>query len=399
MTRSRPRTSLTLSVAAGGGAMIQTILCADADSVVRRAHAEILREAGFEVIEALEASDALSLAFEKQPALVAVAVGLPGIDGFEIAKRLKAAPRTASIPLLHTSSRSADHAESLRSGAEAFLQSPVDRPLLVAVVTALIQRTQGPSAEHRFAALIDSISDEVWLADAQGRFTLANPAALREFKIGAPTPVDVEGLARSLEVYRPDGSPRPVEEAPPLRALRGETVRNQEEIVRTPLRGELRHRQVSASPVRDAAGNVVGAVSVGRDITERKRAERAQQASEERYRTLFHTMTEGFALCEITCNEEGKPRDFRYLAVNPAFERQTGVKAEDILGRTVLELFPGTEPVWIERYGKVALTGEPARFEEWFGPLARWFEISAFRTKPGRFGGRHRPQAGGGGTA
>ena len=359
--------------------MIHTILCVDAGSAARRAHNEILRGAGFEILEAIAASDALKTALERQPALVVVALGSPAIDGFEVARRLKADPRTAFIPVLHISGQSGDYAESLLSGAEAYLQSPLEEPRLIAVATALIERVQGPSAERRFSALIDSIPDEVWLADAQGRFTLANPAALREFKIGTPTPGNVEELAASLEVFRPDGSPRPLEEAPPLRALRGETVRNQEEIVRTPVHGELRHRQVSASPVRDGAGNVVGSVSVVRDITERKQAE-------ERYKTLFDTMTEGFALCEILSDEAGKPCDFRYLAVNPAFERQTGIKSGDILGKTVMQLFPATEPALMERFCRVALTGEPARFEEWFGPLGRWFELSAFRTGPGRFG-------------
>ncbi len=125
----------------------------------------------------------------------------------------------------------------------------------------------------RLSALVDSITDEVWFADAQGRFTLVNPAALREFGIDTNDPVAVEALAESLEVRRPDGSLRPVEEAPPLLALAGEVVRNQEEIVRTPLRNELRYRQVSAAPVRDAAGNVIGSVSVVRDVTELKQAE------------------------------------------------------------------------------------------------------------------------------
>ena len=97
-------------------------------------------------------------------------------------------------------------------------------------------------------------------------------------------------------------------------------------------------------------------------------------------------MTEGFALCEVVCDEAGKPRDYRHLAANSAYERHTGVKAEDLLGRTLLEVFPAAEPVWIERYGEVAQTGEPARFEEWFGPLGRWLEVSAFQTEPGRFG-------------
>jgi PAS domain S-box-containing protein len=123
----------------------------------------------------------------------------------------------------------------------------------------------------------------------------------------------------------------------------------------------------------------------GRDITERKRAEEALRASELRYRTLFEMMTEGFSIGEIICDAAGKPCDLRYLSVNPAFERQTGLKAADILGRTTLELFPDAEPVWFERFGRVALAGESAHFEAWFGPLGRCYEVSAYRTEPGRF--------------
>ncbi|GEM_PF-1484416 len=127
----------------------------------------------------------------------------------------------------------------------------------------------------RLAALIDGITDEVWFADTHKIFTLANPSALREFGLDrdAAIAVEVEKLAQSLEVLRPDGSPRPVEEAPPLRALAGEVIRNEEEIVRTPATGELRYRQVSSTPVKDPEGHVIGSVSVVRDITDHKREE------------------------------------------------------------------------------------------------------------------------------
>jgi PAS domain S-box-containing protein len=128
--------------------------------------------------------------------------------------------------------------------------------------------------KDRLSSLLNSITDEVWFADTEKKFTLANPSAVAEFKLDlSGLKVDVENLAATSEVCRPDGSPRPIEEAPPLRALRGEIVKNQEEIIRTPRKGELRFRQVSASPVRDVKGVIIGSVSVVRDITEQKKAQ------------------------------------------------------------------------------------------------------------------------------
>ena len=138
--------------------------------------------------------------------------------------------------------------------------------------------------KDRLSALVNSISDEIWFADAEEKITLVNPAVIQEFDPNVGEERDVEKIAARYEVYRGDGTPRPVDEAPPLRALRGEVVKDQEEIVRTPVTGELRHRQVNAAPVRDARGAIIGSVSVVRDITERKRAEEALRENEDRLR-------------------------------------------------------------------------------------------------------------------
>lgn len=129
---------------------------------------------------------------------------------------------------------------------------------------------------------------------------------------------------------------------------------------------------------RDARGKVRSVLSIRRDIT-------AHRLAEENYRTLFREMLDGFALHEILFDARGKPADYRFLAVNPAFERQTGLKAEELLGRTVLEVLPGTERHWIETYGKVALTGEPVFFENYHAGMKKHFEVTAFRPAPNQF--------------
>jgi len=114
-------------------------------------------------------------------------------------------------------------------------------------------------------------------------------------------------------------------------------------------------------------------------------AEKLRAEAQETYRLLFESMLDGFALHEIICDADGKPADYRFIAVNPAFERMTGMRAADVVGRTVKEIMPETEPMWIDHYGRVAVTGDPVQFEEFSGVLARHFKVSAFCPQPGRF--------------
>jgi PAS domain S-box-containing protein len=120
-------------------------------------------------------------------------------------------------------------------------------------------------------------------------------------------------------------------------------------------------------------------------ITEHKRAAEALAKSEQKYRTLFSEIREGFGLHEMICDDQGRPLDYRFLDINPAFEKLTGLKAADILGKTILQVLPQTETLWIERYGKVAATGEPASFESYSGELNRTYQISAFCPQKGQF--------------
>ncbi len=131
---------------------------------------------------------------------------------------------------------------------------------------------------------------------------------------------------------------------------------------------------MTATPL---SGETGGAVVSHTDITERKQAEMALSKSEGKYRALFESIDQGFCTIEVLFDENEAPIDYRFLVINPAFERQTGI--ENALGRRMREIAPLHEEFWFETYGRVALTGEPTRFESAAEQLHRIYDVYAWQ--------------------
>ena len=141
--------------------------------------------------------------------------------------------------------------------------------------------------------------------------------------------------------------------------------------------GSLLSATSSVNALRGPGGQFEGLVAIVLDTTESKRVQEQLRASEERYRTLFESVDQGFCIFEMIFDAAGRPVDYRFLEMNPMFEQHTGL--EDAVGRTAREMLPGLDAFWFETYGRVALTGEPARFENEAPAMARWFDVYATR--------------------
>jgi PAS domain S-box-containing protein len=137
--------------------------------------------------------------------------------------------------------------------------------------------------------------------------------------------------------------------------------------------------------ILDRDGGISQILCIGMDITDRKKIDRALRESEEKYRSLYSSMSEGVALHEINYDEEGRASDYTILDVNPSYESITGIKKETAVGKQASKLYGTGEPPYMDIYAKVAATGRPTSFETYFPPMEKYFGISVFSPGPGKF--------------
>ena len=100
------------------------------------------------------------------------------------------------------------------------------------------------------------------------------------------------------------------------------------------------------------------------------------KTSEEKYHKLFDSIDEAFCIVEMVFDADYKPLDYRFLEINAAFERQTGL--HDAKGKLMRTLAPDHEELWFEIYGRIALTGQPLRFSSEAKALNRYYDVFAF---------------------
>jgi PAS domain S-box-containing protein len=185
--------------------------------------------------------------------------------------------------------------------------------------------------------------------------------------------------------FHADGiTPATADELPLTRAImNGEVVKNEEWIVKRK-NGDMVPILCNAAPVLDKKGNILGGVLGWQDIAERRRALKALEESEEKFRSLFENITEGVAIHEVVY-KKGKPADYKILDINPAFTEHTGISKLDAKGAFASKLYNAVIPPYLDEFSEVAVTGKPLRFDTFYPPMNRHFIISVISPKKNQF--------------
>ncbi len=256
--------------------------------------------------------------------------------------------------------------------------------------TEIAERKLAESGLERRTVLLDTLLDNlpvgVFMVEVpSGKPLAANSRAKELLGRGILPETDRSNLQEVYAAYRcGDNRPYPSEEMPITRGMHGERSHVDDMVVIRP-DGSNVLLDIQGTPVLNKEGQPWASLVVFSDITRRKQSEAALQESEQKFRTLFESMTEGVALHEMVFDSEGKKRDYRLLSVNPAYGRHTGLDPQKACGILGSELYGTGSPPYLEEFGAVALSGKPFTFETYFPPLDKHFFISVISPKKNHF--------------
>lgn len=403
----------------------RTILVVEDEAIISIITAKALKKAGYSVITAGTGEKGVEIAVVNDHInLVLMDINLgSGIDGTEAARRIL---MVRNIPIVfHTSHSEREMVERVRgitrygyvikSSGDFVLNSSIEMAFELFEANRLIT-----GSEEKQKAMISNISDVIGIIDKGGIIRYVSPNITELFGWRCEDLTGSDGLVTvhpedqeyvkekfmsitgrgnsSIKIEyrykRRDGSYRPVEitavnlsDDP---AIKGILVNYHDISERKKSEEEIRIKNEEYEALNEELNATIEEMEAANEeliMTNEELGKTAEslRSSREQYLSLFDNMTEGFAHNELVFDDKGNPCDYRFLAVNHAFEELTGLERDNIIGRTLGQVLPEEDPFWIKTFSGVAITGEPAHVEHYSIELGRWYEVYAYSTEINKF--------------
>ena len=308
---------------------------------------------------------------------------MPGKNGLQFLKELRDNGNAVPFVIFTGKGREEVAIKALNLGADGYFSKIGDPETVYGELTYGIRQSvernkakaKACREEKRLRAILDSSPDAITICDLDAKIVDCSYASLKQG--GYTSKAQIVGKD-GFEFIAPKDQPKAFEA---MTKLIGQGIIAKVEITCLKNDGEEYPAELTVGLLKDGAGNTEGLVGVLRDVSERQKSEDALRRNEEKYRSLFEHMLNGFAYCKMVLDDNGKPVDFVYLEVNDAFEKLTGLKKEEVNGKKVTEAIPGIEhvnPELIDICGRVASTGKEEQFEIFLKPLEIWLTVSVY---------------------
>jgi PAS domain S-box-containing protein len=222
--------------------------------------------------------------------------------------------------------------------------------------------------------IIEDMSDALLIFDKDGYYTTINKAARSTYShLWGDLKIIGDGC-NAVEFYDENNCLIALEDIPSRRVRNGENILDAR--IKLKVDDQIVYMEMNGTPIYDVDGNFVAGILSCRDVTEKARTEEALIASQNMYKDLFNNMILGHSKYQVLTDEVGKPIDYIIIEVNPAYEKITGLKRQDIIGKKSSELFPNLKKSsvnWVELFGEVAFTGKSIELEVYSDIMNRWY--------------------------
>jgi PAS domain S-box-containing protein len=298
---------------------------------------------------------------------------MPEMDGIELLERVREEHSTLPVILFTGKGTEEVASRAISAGVTEYLQKEggTDQfTILANRIRNAVEKRVNKRKRDQYQTVVETAGDAMYVLDEDGYIEIVNEA----FERMAGYDRDELIGSHASEFLSSDQIEQGTEA---IQSLLRDDERDAEQFTFRANRpdGESRLYETTVSLVeRDGLAGSVGTV---RDITEERRTEKLLSG-------LFEESLHGIGVKEVVTDESGNPVDYIYKRVNDRFEELTGLDADEVAGERATDVIDGIEDTpFIDIFGEVALEGTTVQFEQYFEPLDRYYEVSAFSPRHG----------------